>query len=206
MVKVPRGQASFTLNENIHYNYGRIAGGSPPNEIMCDRLKEITQRVNMVMGRNYNTILMNVYKNNKDCFAAHQDNENGWVKGSSFGTLAFGCERPFVICEIATKNRERVLSAKKCDITRFCCPMVASKPSSERMPEHARPLKQRGSNKKNGAQARELEAMRGWWWFCLGLLNKQGFQRAVPKLKQVRFVTSPFGALSSSLFLAVQSS
>ena len=109
MVKVPRGQASFTLNENIHYNYGRIAGGSPPNEIMCDRLKEITQRVNMVMGRNYNTILMNVYKNNKDCFAAHQDNENGWVKGSSFGTLAFGCERPFVICEIATKNREKII-------------------------------------------------------------------------------------------------
>ena len=109
MVKVPRGQASFTLNENIHYNYGRIPGGSPPNEIMCDRLKEITQRVNMVMGRNYNTILMNVYKNNKDCFAAHQDNENGWVKGSSFGTLAFGCERPFVICEIATKNREKII-------------------------------------------------------------------------------------------------
>ena len=109
MVKVPRGQASFTLNENIHYNYGRIAGGSPPNEIMCDRLKEITQRVNMVMGRNYNTILMNVYKNNKDCFAAHQDNENGWVKGSSVGTLAVGCERPFVICEIATKNREKII-------------------------------------------------------------------------------------------------
>ena len=109
MVKVPRGQASFTLNENIHYNYGRISGGSPPNEVMCDRLKEITQRVNMVMGRNYNTILMNVYKNNKDFFAAHQDNENGWVKGSSFGTLAFGCERPFVICEIATKNREKII-------------------------------------------------------------------------------------------------
>ena len=25
MVKVPRGQVSFTLNENIHYNYGKIA-------------------------------------------------------------------------------------------------------------------------------------------------------------------------------------
>ena len=89
MVKVPRGQASFTLNENIHYNYGRIAGGSPPNEIMCDRLKEITQRVNMVMGRNYNTILMNVYKNNKDCFAAHQDNEI--------------CERPFVAARASSR-------------------------------------------------------------------------------------------------------
>jgi hypothetical protein len=109
MVKVPRGQASFTLNENIHYNYGRIAGGSPPNEIMCDRLKEITHKVNTVMGRNYNTILMNVYKNNKDCFAAHQDNENGWVKGTGFGTLAVGCERPFVIREIASKNREKIM-------------------------------------------------------------------------------------------------
>jgi hypothetical protein len=75
---------------------------------MCDRLKEMTQRVNTVMGRNYNTILMNVYKDNKDCFAAHQDNENGWVKGTGFGTLAFGCERPFVIREIATKDRRKL--------------------------------------------------------------------------------------------------
>ena len=76
---------------------------------MCDRLKEMTQRVNTVMGRNYNTILMNVYKDNKDCFAAHQDNENGWVKGTGFGTLAFGCERPFVIREIATKDKEKII-------------------------------------------------------------------------------------------------
>ena len=122
MVKVPRGQASFTLNENIHYNYGRIAGGSPPNEIMCDRLKEITQRVNMVMGRNYNTILMNVYKNNKDSIGAHQDNENGWVKGTGFATLAFGCERPFVICEIATKNKEKIIH-KSGEVIEFPYPM-----------------------------------------------------------------------------------
>ena len=61
------------------------------------------------MGRNYNTILMNVYKDNKDCFAAHQDNENGWVKGTGFGTLAFGCERPFVTREIATKDKEKII-------------------------------------------------------------------------------------------------
>jgi alkylated DNA repair dioxygenase AlkB len=59
---------------------------------MCDRLKEITQRVNMVMGRNYNTIIMNVYKNGKDSIGAHQDNENGWVKGTGFATLAFGTQ------------------------------------------------------------------------------------------------------------------
>ena len=65
--------------------------------------------MNKVMGRNYNTILMNVYKDNKDCFAAHQDNENGWVKGTGFGTLAFGCERPFVTREIATKDKEKII-------------------------------------------------------------------------------------------------
>jgi hypothetical protein len=87
MVKVPRGQASFTMNENIHYNYGRIAGGSPPNEIMCDRLKEITHRVNEGKGRNYNTILMNVYKDNKDALAAHQD------KNKNLTRMGVGRER-----------------------------------------------------------------------------------------------------------------
>ena len=109
IVKVPRGQASFTLNENIHYDYGKTAGGSPPNEIMCDRLKEITQKVNQELGRNYNTILMNVYKDNKDAIGAHQDNENGWVKETGFATLAFGCERPFVVKEIATGEKEKII-------------------------------------------------------------------------------------------------
>jgi alkylated DNA repair dioxygenase AlkB len=109
IVKVPRGQASFTLNENIHYDYGKIAGGSPPNEIMCERLREITERVNEAMGRNYNTILMNVYKDNKDAIGFHQDKENGWVKETGFATLAFGCERPFVIEQIATGERQKII-------------------------------------------------------------------------------------------------
>ena len=61
MMKVPRGQASFTLNTNIHYDY-KVSGGSPPNTVMCDTLKMITQRVNEKLGTNFNTILMNVYK------------------------------------------------------------------------------------------------------------------------------------------------
>ena len=44
----------------------------------------------------------------KTCIGAHQDNENGWVKGTGFATLAFGCERPFVIREIATKDRRKL--------------------------------------------------------------------------------------------------
>jgi alkylated DNA repair dioxygenase AlkB len=109
IVKVPRGQASYTLDESIHYNYGSTAGGSPPNEIMCDRLKEITRKTNEALGSNYNTILMNVYKDGKDAIGGHKDNENGWAKETGFATLSFGCERPFMIEKIDTKERKRIL-------------------------------------------------------------------------------------------------
>ena len=103
MVKVPRGQASYTLNEDIHYNYG-VSGGSPVNEVMCDKLKEITSKVNAELGTNYNTILMNVYKDGDDCIGFHTDKETGWVKGTGFATLAVGAVRDFQIKNTSTNN------------------------------------------------------------------------------------------------------
>ena len=67
MVKVPRGQASYTLNETIHYNYG-VSGGSPINEIMCDTLKNITKKVNSGGGLiildllHYLSVLREIFK------------------------------------------------------------------------------------------------------------------------------------------------
>ena len=66
IVKVPRGQASFTLDISIHYDY-KVSGGSPPNTVMTPELKAITQRVNQALGTQFNTILMNVYKTGEDC-------------------------------------------------------------------------------------------------------------------------------------------
>eukprot|EP01051_Picozoa_sp_SAG22_P018115 SAG22_NODE_2959_length_2073_cov_2.805471_2_plen_104_part_00 len=63
---VPRGQASFTFSPDIHYNY-KVSGGSPPNIVMCDKLKEITTRVNKVLNTKFNTILLNKYKDGNDC-------------------------------------------------------------------------------------------------------------------------------------------
>ena len=65
-VKVPRGQASFTLDESIHYHY-KAAGGSPPNCVMDDTLRAITSRVNQSLGTSFNTILLNKYKNGEEC-------------------------------------------------------------------------------------------------------------------------------------------
>ena len=96
IVKVPRGQASFTLNADIHYDY-KVSGGSPPNTVMCDTLKMITQRVNEKLGTNFNTILMNVYKDGDDCIGYHRDRETGWAEGTGFATLSFGAERDFQV-------------------------------------------------------------------------------------------------------------
>ena len=93
-VKVPRGQASFTLEETIHYSY-KAAGGSPPNHVMDETLLTITARVNEALGTRFNTILMNVYRSGEDCFAFHRDSTDGWVPGSGFATLSFGTIRDF---------------------------------------------------------------------------------------------------------------
>ena len=93
-VQVPRGQASFTLNAEIHYDY-KVSGGSPPNVVMSDTLKEITKEVNAALGTNFNTILLNKYKNGDDCIGFHRDRETGWALGSGFATLSFGAERDF---------------------------------------------------------------------------------------------------------------
>ena len=106
-VKVPRGQASFTLDKSIHYDY-KVSGGSPPNEVMCPFLKEITGRVNTELGTGYNTILMNVYKGGKDCIGQHKDREDGWADGTGFATLSFGATRNFDLKEEDTGILTRV--------------------------------------------------------------------------------------------------
>ena len=105
IVKVPRGQASYTLNEDIHYDY-KVSGGSPPNTVMTDRLKEITAAVNAALGTNFNTILLNKYKDGDDCIGYHRDRETGWREGTGFATLAFGAERDFLVKHEASGDRD----------------------------------------------------------------------------------------------------
>jgi alkylated DNA repair dioxygenase AlkB len=107
-VKVPRGQASFTLDASIHYDY-KVSGGSPPNAVMCDTLRRITARVNERLGTNFNTILMNVYKDGEDCIGYHRDRETGWAPGTGFATLCFGAERDFLLKHEATGEVTSVL-------------------------------------------------------------------------------------------------
>ena len=107
MVKVPRGQASYTIDETIHYDY-KVSGGSPPNEVMCPLLKQVTEHVNGALGTSYNTILMNVYKDGRDCIGQHRDREDGWADGSGFATLAFGATRHFDVVEESTSILTRI--------------------------------------------------------------------------------------------------
>ena len=106
--KVPRGQASFTLDKEIHYNY-KVAGGSPINVVMCDKLKEITTRVNKTLNTNFNSILLNKYKDGLDYISYHKDKTDGWKEGTGVATLSFGCERDFNIKCIETQKVTKIL-------------------------------------------------------------------------------------------------
>lgn len=103
IVKVPRGQASYTLDDDIHYDY-KVSGGSPPNYVMCDRLKAITAATNAALGTQFNTILLNKYVDGDDCIGFHKDKEVGWAPGSGFATLAFGATRDFQIRHVETNE------------------------------------------------------------------------------------------------------
>lgn len=107
MMSVPRGQASYTLDETIHYDY-KVSGGSPPNKVMTPELKKITAHVNEKLGTNFNTILMNVYKSGNDCIGYHRDKENGWAENSGFATLSLGVTRDFQIRREADKDTETI--------------------------------------------------------------------------------------------------
>ena len=106
---VPRGQAAYTLTPDIHYNYGRIAAGTPEVRVMDGFMKEITADVNKALGSNFNTILLNKYIDGSDCIGAHSDNENGWAPGTGFATLSFGAERDFVIKKKDTGESTTIL-------------------------------------------------------------------------------------------------
>jgi alkylated DNA repair dioxygenase AlkB len=106
MVKVPRGQASYTLNEEIHYDYG-VSGGSPVNEIMDVKLKQITENVNLKLGTTYNTILMNVYVNGDDSIAFHK--ESDWAENPDM-SLTWHREKTtitFILSQRPGKTPER---------------------------------------------------------------------------------------------------
>jgi alkylated DNA repair dioxygenase AlkB len=102
-VKVPRGQASYSLNDSVHYNY-LVSGGSPPNYTMTEELKSITEKVNAALGTNFNTILLNKYKTGEDSIGFHKDRETGWQDNTGFATLAFGATRDFQVKNDDTKK------------------------------------------------------------------------------------------------------
>ena len=108
MVMIPRGQASYTISADIHYNYG-VSGGSPINEVMDDTLKKITKKVNDELNTNFNTILMNVYKNGSDCIGYHRDKETNWADKSGFATVSFGAERDFLLREEETNKTTTII-------------------------------------------------------------------------------------------------
>ena len=57
IVKVPRGQASYTLDVTIHYDY-KVSGGSPPNYIMCPTSEALCDTLTLKSVTEHKEILL----------------------------------------------------------------------------------------------------------------------------------------------------
>ena len=53
--------------------------------------------INKKTGRNFNTVLINQYKNGKDNISYHRDDQKNWHPEAGVLTLSFGSKRDFLL-------------------------------------------------------------------------------------------------------------
>ena len=74
------------------------------------------------LGTNFNTILLNKYKDREDCIGFHRDRETRWAPGSGFATLSFGAERDFQVKHEASGETKTYVH-KNGEVIYLPCPM-----------------------------------------------------------------------------------
>lgn len=92
--KVCKQQRSvgFFSDKSIGYHYSNKLMASKP---LSPNMKELLLTVNILLGTEFNGMLMNTYKDGNDYIGAHSDSEIGIEQGVV--SLSFGAERNFRI-------------------------------------------------------------------------------------------------------------
>ncbi len=71
-------------------------------------LIEIKSRIEKVTGTNFNSCLLNYYRDGKDGMGWHQDNEKELGKNPIIASVTFGEARPFQLKHISNKKLKKV--------------------------------------------------------------------------------------------------
>ena len=99
----PRLKRFFTkkpLQYKSKYAQGQITTTS--NE-WPDVIQQLVAKAKELTGEDFNSALVNLYRNGDDCIGAHSDNDNNDGVGE-IASFSFGATRDFIIKESATRN------------------------------------------------------------------------------------------------------
>jgi len=101
-LQVPRLTAWYG-DSGKDYSYSGIKHIASP---WTNALLEIKAKLSKLTTVNYNSVLLNLYRNGKDSMGWHQDNEKELGKNPIIASVSFGATRQFSIRHI--KNQERI--------------------------------------------------------------------------------------------------
>lgn len=99
--KEPRHTALFGEN-NLPYGYSNLVMHP---EAFTPTLKTIKEKVEHFCQHEFNTVLVNLYRNGNDSNGWHADNEKALGKNPTIASVSFGEERPFHFKHRTIKNQ-----------------------------------------------------------------------------------------------------
>ncbi len=89
--KQPR-DVVFVSDDSVGYDYSRQHMPSVPLDVP---LRSLLNAVNATLGSSYNGILINRYRDGRDCIGAHRDDERGIDASAGVLSLSLGATRTF---------------------------------------------------------------------------------------------------------------
>lgn len=93
-VMQPRLICYMADNPQLSYTYSRTQQTALPWTPTVQMIKE---RVERLAGTSFNSCLLNLYRDGKDCLSWHSDNEKPYGNMPKIGSVSFGCARDFLI-------------------------------------------------------------------------------------------------------------
>ena len=101
----PRLTAYYSDN-GVTYAYSGVSHDSMPWPWY---LEEVKKRVENKVGKPFNSLLLNYYRNGKDSIGWHSDNEKELGKNPTVPSISFGAERTFQIRHIKSHEKKEYL-------------------------------------------------------------------------------------------------
>ena len=90
--------------EGLRYKYSGIQLEATPWSMI---LNELRHKVNAVASVDFNSVLLNYYRDGQDSMGYHQDDESELGSNPTIASLTFGAERTFQLKHISNKKIKR---------------------------------------------------------------------------------------------------